>query len=217
MPSADTPPASASGTAFAATPMPPYYAVIFTSQRNGEDAGAYAEAAARMLVLAAQQPRACYALFHAPRCAPAPPRQGSWRRLDWWSRQAAGRRIGGAGAQPFGKLIRGRDPALHPLPRPPALAAGCALSRTRGWASRRMKKCITRSRYLGVESVRGGDGFGLTVSYWRDEAAILGWKHQMEHAAVRNRGRRDWYTRYITRVAKVERDYDWVRRDAGPG
>lgn len=41
---------------FAATPEPPYYMVSFTSLRNGEDAQGYADAAARMLALAAQQP-----------------------------------------------------------------------------------------------------------------------------------------------------------------
>lgn len=39
----------------AATPQPPYYVVIFTSQHTEVDAG-YAEAAQRMLELAAQQP-----------------------------------------------------------------------------------------------------------------------------------------------------------------
>ncbi|MGP0174680.1 antibiotic biosynthesis monooxygenase family protein [Pseudomonas sp. NCHU5208] len=39
----------------AATPQPPYYVVIFTSLRTEVDAG-YAEAAQRMLELAAQQP-----------------------------------------------------------------------------------------------------------------------------------------------------------------
>lgn len=39
----------------AATPKPPYYVVIFTSLRTEVDAG-YAEAAQRMLELAAQQP-----------------------------------------------------------------------------------------------------------------------------------------------------------------
>lgn len=37
------------------TPEPPYYAVIFTSRRTGEDEG-YGLAAAEMLRLAAQQP-----------------------------------------------------------------------------------------------------------------------------------------------------------------
>ena len=39
----------------AATPKPPYYAVIFTSLRNQGDRG-YGETAQRMLELAAQQP-----------------------------------------------------------------------------------------------------------------------------------------------------------------
>ena len=26
--------------------------------------------------------------------------------------------------------------------------------------------------YLGIESARGEDGFGITVSYWRDEVSI---------------------------------------------
>ena len=39
----------------AATPPPPYYAVIFTSTRTGDNEG-YAEAAARMVELAAAQP-----------------------------------------------------------------------------------------------------------------------------------------------------------------
>jgi heme-degrading monooxygenase HmoA len=43
-------------TAIATTPQPPYYAVIFTSLRNeGPDDG-YAEMAARMAELVAQQP-----------------------------------------------------------------------------------------------------------------------------------------------------------------
>lgn len=40
---------------FANTPKPPYYAVIFTSQRLAGDDG-YAETADRMVMLAAQQP-----------------------------------------------------------------------------------------------------------------------------------------------------------------
>ena len=112
-----------SDIALADTPEPPYYAVIFTSQRNGDDADGYAEAAEAMSALATQQPG-----------------------------------------------------------------------------------------YLGAESVRGEDGIGITVSYWRSEDDILSWKRHAEHAAIRNRGRRDWYTRYITRVAKVERAYDWFAK-----
>lgn len=40
---------------FAKTPQPPYWAVIFTNQRSAADTG-YADMAARMVELAAQQP-----------------------------------------------------------------------------------------------------------------------------------------------------------------
>lgn len=40
---------------FAQTPVPPYYAVIFTSQRTAVDDG-YADTAERMVALARQQP-----------------------------------------------------------------------------------------------------------------------------------------------------------------
>ncbi|HTD28253.1 MAG TPA: antibiotic biosynthesis monooxygenase [Xanthomonadaceae bacterium] len=43
-------------TAFASTPEPPYYAVIFSSQRNAEGIAEYAEASEFMVALAAQQP-----------------------------------------------------------------------------------------------------------------------------------------------------------------
>ncbi|KPY88149.1 antibiotic biosynthesis monooxygenase [Pseudomonas syringae pv. tagetis] len=61
--------------------------------------------------------------------------------------------------------------------------------------------------FLGVESARGEDGLGITVSYWTDETAILAWKRQAEHAEVREQGRARWYQAFTTRICKVERDY----------
>jgi heme-degrading monooxygenase HmoA len=61
--------------------------------------------------------------------------------------------------------------------------------------------------FLGVESARGDDGLGITVSYWSDEAAILAWRQHPEHVAIRERGRSTWYAHFRTRVCKVERDY----------
>jgi heme-degrading monooxygenase HmoA len=105
-------------SAFAKLPEPPYFAVIFSSQRNGEDDAGYAAAAERMMELAAQQPG-----------------------------------------------------------------------------------------FLGAESARGTDGFGITVSYWESEAAISAWKHQAEHAATRAHGRTHWYEHFELRVAQVTRGY----------
>ena len=102
---------------FAGTPAPPYYAVIFSSQRQGADAG-YGDMADRMVELAAQQ-------------------------------------------------------------------AG----------------------YLGVETCRGQDGFGITVSYWRSEDDIRAWKLNAEHSLARQQGRDTWYAHFEMRVAQVERAY----------
>jgi heme-degrading monooxygenase HmoA len=111
-------------TAFASTPEPPYYAVIFASQRGDTGALAYYEASQRMLDLAAQQ-------------------------------------------------------------------AG----------------------FLGVETARGADGFGITVSYWESESAIAAWKNDAEHTEVRRHGRLEWYDHFEIRVAKVERAYAGPRAD----
>jgi heme-degrading monooxygenase HmoA len=65
--------------------------------------------------------------------------------------------------------------------------------------------------FLGIESVRGADGVGITVSYWRDEAALLAWKRDTEHQKAQHGGREAWYERFEVRVAKVERAYGFAR------
>lgn len=109
---------------FASRPEPPYYAVIFASQRTPAEAG-YGETADRMVELAAQQPG-----------------------------------------------------------------------------------------YLGVESTRGADGFGITVSYWSSLDAIAAWRAHAEHTIARETGRAQWYLGYELRIAKVERAYGWRARGA---
>jgi heme-degrading monooxygenase HmoA len=109
-----------SGSPFAKTPKPPYYAVIFSAQRTEGDQG-YAETAARMAELVSQQPG-----------------------------------------------------------------------------------------FLGVESTRGEDGFGITVAYFDSESSIRNWKRNLEHAAAREQGRERWYSHYEVRVARVERAYDFT-------
>ena len=103
--------------AFATTPSPPYFAVIFSSFRTLEGAG-YAEASAAMAKLAAQQPG-----------------------------------------------------------------------------------------YLGIESARGADGLGITVSYWRSLEDVRAWKSVAEHVSVQEKGRKLWYSDYRVRVARVMREY----------
>jgi len=61
--------------------------------------------------------------------------------------------------------------------------------------------------FLGIETTRGADGLGLTVSYWTDEASILAWKQQSQHMLAQKNGIETWYSHYELRVAKVERAY----------
>ena len=77
-------------------------------------------------------------------------------------------------------------------------------------AARRMLELVRQQPgFLGVESVRGEDGLGITVSYWGNEAAILAWKQHPEHREIRERGRSTWYRRCTTRVSRVEREYSF--------
>lgn len=102
---------------FAKTPAPPYYAVIFTSQRTDGDDG-YGAMAAAMHELALAQP-------------------------------------------------------------------GC----------------------LGAESTRDEHGLGITVAYFKDEAAVLAWRNHAKHQLAQKLGKERWYSHYELRVAKVERAY----------
>ena len=59
--------------------------------------------------------------------------------------------------------------------------------------------------FLGVESARGADGLGITVSYWESEEAIANWRRHAEHRVAQSTGMERWYSEFVTRVAKVER------------
>jgi heme-degrading monooxygenase HmoA len=77
-------------------------------------------------------------------------------------------------------------------------------------AERMEELARNRPGFLGIESARGPDGFGITVSYWESEEAIRAWKADAEHRQAQARGRTDWYQSYSVKVARVERAY-------GPG
>jgi heme-degrading monooxygenase HmoA len=63
--------------------------------------------------------------------------------------------------------------------------------------------------FVGIESARGSDRFGLTVSYWASEADAQAWKQVAEHLGAQRLGRERWYRSYRTRVATVTREYGW--------
>ncbi len=51
--------------------------------------------------------------------------------------------------------------------------------------------------FLGAESARAEDGFGITVSYWKDDASIKAWRENPEHAIAMQKAM-DWYDVYTT-------------------
>ena len=57
--------------------------------------------------------------------------------------------------------------------------------------------------FLGVESVRGDDGIGITVSYWTDRDAIAQWRGHAEHMVAQAMGRQEFYDWYWIRIAEV--------------
>lgn len=69
--------------------------------------------------------------------------------------------------------------------------------------------------FLGVESVRDGDGVGITVSYWNSEESIRAWRENGRHRVAQRLGHEQWYESFTTRVCRVERAYDFTRLDKG--
>jgi len=74
-------------------------------------------------------------------------------------------------------------------------------------AERMVELAQEQPGFLGVESARGADGLGITVSYWASEAAIRQWREHAEHLVAQQRGRSEWYAQYELRIARVERAY----------
>lgn len=56
----------------------------------------------------------------------------------------------------------------------------------------------------------------LSLSYWRDEAAVRAWRNQGEHRAGQAEGRAEVFADYRIRVAQVLRDYTQTRRHEAP-
>ncbi len=74
-------------------------------------------------------------------------------------------------------------------------------------AERMVELAAQQPSFIGVESVRGSDGFGITVSYWKSTQSIAAWKADVEQCAAQKMGKRAWYEHYEIRVPKVERAY----------
>lgn len=85
-------------------------------------------------------------------------------------------------------------------------------------AARMLELAAGQPGFLGVDSARGADRFGITVSYWRDEESVRAWRRHAAHVPIQRAGRERWYERFAVHVALVERSYGFARAGgAGAG
>lgn len=112
-------------------------------------------------------------------------------------------------------------PGFAKLPPPPYYAVIFSSQRSdedesgyHAAAERMLQLVQSQPGFLGSESARGADGFGITVAYFDSEASIASWRNHAEHAAARRQGHRSWYEHFELRIARVERAYGGVRREA---
>ena len=56
----------------------------------------------------------------------------------------------------------------------------------------------------------------LSLSFWRDEAAVKRWRTHLEHRAAQRKGRGAVFRDYRLRVASVLRDYGMFEREQVP-
>jgi heme-degrading monooxygenase HmoA len=86
--------------------------------------------------------------------------------------------------------------------RTPADAPGYAVT-----ADHMVELARQQPGFLGVDSARGADGLGITVSYCSIEEAIRACREHAEHQLAQASGREKWYAQFQLRVARVERAY----------
>ena len=102
------------------------------------------------------------------------------------------------------------------LPAPPYYSVIFPSQRTQGdqgydqMSERMVELAAAQPGYLGAESVRGSDGFGITISYWESLEAIAAWKANTDHQFAQETGRQQWYAKYEVRIARVERAYSFT-------
>lgn len=72
--------------------------------------------------------------------------------------------------------------------------------------------------FLSIERFESLSAKGkiLSLSFWRDEAAVARWRNTSEHRTAQAAGRRGLFTDYRLRIANVVRDYGLTERGEAP-
>jgi heme-degrading monooxygenase HmoA len=72
---------------------------------------------------------------------------------------------------------------------------------------RMVERAQSHAGFLGIEPARNIDGCGVAVVYWKDHESILEFARDPEHLIAKKKGREIWYSHYMIRICKVEREY----------
>jgi heme-degrading monooxygenase HmoA len=56
----------------------------------------------------------------------------------------------------------------------------------------------------------------LSLSFWRDEEAVKGWRNVEAHRGAQSKGRKEVFQDYRIRIADVVRDYGLNEREQAP-
>lgn len=71
---------------------------------------------------------------------------------------------------------------------------------------------ISVERYTSLYT----EGKILSLSFWRDEAAVTRWRTHAQHREAQRRGRAEIFADYRIRVASIVRDYGFSERAQAP-
>ena len=105
-------------------------------------------------------------------------------------------------------------------PRPPYYMVSFSSQRFGGddgygeMADRMAELAARQPGYIGIESARDAEGFGITNSFWVDEDSIRAWRRDVDHLVAQKLGRQQWYKTYRVRIARVERAYEFDAKTA---
>jgi heme-degrading monooxygenase HmoA len=72
--------------------------------------------------------------------------------------------------------------------------------------------------FISIERFQSltNEGKLLSLSFWRDEAAVVGWRNQSKHRRAQDKGYNELFENYRLRVAEVQRDYTKIERAQAP-
>ena len=75
-------------------------------------------------------------------------------------------------------------------------------------AQRMVELAQQQPGYLGMFSTRNGQGFGVTVSFWKDRESASAWKSVASHRGAQELGKQKWYAKYRLQIAEVSESRD---------